>query len=56
MVRNTNFYFQIIPMSFILKPFDTVESISREDFKKNYLISRKPLIIIGLTKDYAWCR
>jgi len=39
-------------MSFILKPVDVVESISREDFKKNYLDSRKPLIIKGLTKDW----
>jgi len=39
-------------MSFILKPVDTVESISREDFKKNYLDKRKPLIIKGLTKDW----
>lgn len=39
-------------MSFILKPVDTIESISREDFKKNYLDKRKPLIIKGLTKDW----
>ncbi|PBJ13189.1 cupin-like domain-containing protein [Flavobacterium sp. ACN6] len=39
-------------MSFILKNVDTVESISREDFKKNYLDKRKPLIIKGLTKDW----
>lgn len=39
-------------MSFILKPVDVVESISREDFKKNYLDKRKPLIIKGLTKDW----
>jgi hypothetical protein len=39
-------------MSFNLKPVDTVESISREDFKKNYLDKRKPLIIKGLTKDW----
>ncbi|MES2417207.1 MAG: cupin-like domain-containing protein [Bacteroidota bacterium] len=39
-------------MSFILKPVDTVETISREDFKKNYLDARKPLIIKGLTKDW----
>lgn len=39
-------------MSFILKPVDTVETISRDDFKKNYLDKRKPLIIKGLTKDW----
>jgi hypothetical protein len=39
-------------MSFVLKPVDTVESITREDFKKNYLDRRKPLIIKGLTKDW----
>jgi len=39
-------------MSFILKPVDTVEFISREDFKKNYLDKRKPLIIKGLTNDW----
>lgn len=39
-------------MSFKLRPVDTVESISREDFKKNYLDKRRPLIIKGLTKDW----
>ncbi|MDQ8011428.1 MAG: cupin-like domain-containing protein [Flavobacterium nitrogenifigens] len=39
-------------MSFNLRSVDTVESISREDFKKNYLDKRKPLIIKGLTKDW----
>ncbi|MBP1224365.1 cupin-like domain-containing protein [Flavobacterium sp. 1355] len=39
-------------MSFILKPVDTVDSITREEFKKNYLDKRKPLIIKGLTKDW----
>ncbi|MCJ0741315.1 cupin-like domain-containing protein [Pedobacter montanisoli] len=39
-------------MSFILKPVDTVENISREDFIKNYLKPRKPLVIKGLTKDW----
>ena len=39
-------------MSFILKPVDTVETISPEDFKKNYLDPRKPLIIKGLTKEW----
>ena len=40
-------------MSFILKNVDTVDSITREDFKKNYLDKRKPLIIKGLTNDWA---
>ena len=39
-------------MSFILKNVDTVDSITREDFKKNYLDKRKPLIIKGLTNDW----
>ncbi|WP_461451229.1 cupin-like domain-containing protein [Mucilaginibacter sp.] len=39
-------------MSFILRPIDTVESISPSDFKKNYLDKRKPLIIKGLTKSW----
>jgi hypothetical protein len=39
-------------MSFILKPVDTVESISPADFKKKYLDPRKPLIIKGLTKNW----
>lgn len=39
-------------MSFILKPVDVVESISRKDFKKNYLDKRKPLIVKGLSKDW----
>src|ERR1700750_3190611 len=39
-------------MSFILKPVDTVESISPADFKKNYLDKRRPLIIRGLTKTW----
>lgn len=39
-------------MSFILKPVDTVENISKEDFKKNYLDPKRPLVIKGLTKDW----
>jgi hypothetical protein len=39
-------------MSFILKPVDTVETISREDFNKNYLKPKRPLVIKGLTKDW----
>lgn len=39
-------------MSFILKPVDTVDTISPEDFKSNYLDPRRPLIIKGLTKDW----
>ena len=39
-------------MSFILKPVDIVESITPEDFKKNYLKTKRPLVIRGLTKDW----
>ncbi|MDP5199250.1 cupin-like domain-containing protein [Flavobacterium sp. DG2-3] len=39
-------------MSFNLRSVDTVESISREDFKRNYLDKKKPLIIKGLTNDW----
>ena len=39
-------------MSFILKPVDIVDTISPEDFKKNYLKPRKPLIMKGLSKDW----
>ena len=39
-------------MSFILRPIDTVDIISPEDFKKNYLDKRRPLIIKGLTKTW----
>jgi len=35
-----------------LKPVDTVESISAEDFKKNYYNSKKPLVIKGLAKQW----
>jgi hypothetical protein len=39
-------------MSFKLSPIDTVESITPEDFKKNYLDARRPLVIKGLTKSW----
>lgn len=39
-------------MCFILNPIDTVENISPEDFKKNYLDPRRPLVIKGLTKSW----
>lgn len=39
-------------MSFILRPIDTVDTISPSDFKKNYLDKRRPLIIKGLTKTW----
>ena len=39
-------------MSFILKAVDTVETISPKDFRNNYLISRKPLVMKGLTKSW----
>lgn len=35
-----------------LKPVDTVESISPEDFKKNYYDVKKPLVIRGLAKQW----
>ena len=39
-------------MSFILRPVDTVDTISPADFKKNYLDARRPLVIKGLTKGW----
>lgn len=39
-------------MSFILSAVDTVETISPEDFQKNYLKPRRPLVIKGLTKTW----
>src|ERR1700749_3692205 len=39
-------------MSFILRPIDTVDTISPVDFTENYLKPRRPLIIKGLTKDW----
>jgi len=39
-------------MSFILHPIDTVDTISPEDFKKNYLNPRRPLVIKNLTKSW----
>jgi hypothetical protein len=39
-------------MSFILRPIDTVDTITPEDFKKNYLDARRPLVIKGLTKSW----
>ncbi|MFT3979356.1 MAG: cupin-like domain-containing protein [Ferruginibacter sp.] len=35
-----------------LKPVDTVESITPEDFKKNYYDPKKPLVIKGLAKKW----
>ena len=40
-------------MSFILKEIDSVDTISRSDFKQNYLNPRRPLIIKGLTGNWA---
>lgn len=40
-------------MSFILNPVDTVETISPVDFKNNYLKPRRPVVIKGLTKNWA---
>jgi len=39
-------------MQFDLSPIDTVDLISKEDFEKNYLNPRKPLIIKKLSKDW----
>jgi hypothetical protein len=39
-------------MQFDLAPIDTVDLISKEDFEKNYLIPRKPLVIKNLAKDW----
>lgn len=39
-------------MQFELSPIDTVDSISKADFEKNYLIPRKPLIIKNLAKEW----
>lgn len=39
-------------MSFILKAVDTVDTISPEDFRINYLLPRKPLVIKDLTKSW----
>jgi hypothetical protein len=40
-------------MSFVLRPIDTVENISAADFTANYLKPRRPLVIKGLTNDWA---
>jgi Cupin-like domain len=39
-------------MSFILRPIDTVQSITPEDFTANYLKPRRPLVIKGLTNNW----
>ena len=39
-------------MSFILRPIDTVDTISPEDFTEKYLKPRRPLVIKGLTKTW----
>src|ERR1700744_1632604 len=39
-------------MSVILKPIDTVDTISEADFKKNYLEARRPLVIKNLTQTW----
>ncbi|MCC8425150.1 cupin-like domain-containing protein [Mucilaginibacter sp. UR6-11] len=39
-------------MSFILRPIDTVDSITPQDFKEKYLDARRPLVIKGLTKNW----
>ncbi len=40
-------------MGFILSPVDTVSTIDPEDFKKNYLKARRPIVIKGLTENWA---
>jgi cupin-like protein len=40
-------------MSFILEPIDTVDYIDPSEFKEKYLKPRRPLIIKGLTSDWA---
>jgi hypothetical protein len=40
-------------MGFILRAIDTVDTIDAVDFKNNYLDKRRPLVIKGLTKDWA---
>lgn len=39
-------------MPFELTPIDTVDHISKEDFEKNYLNLRKPVVIKKLSKDW----
>src|SRR6201991_2280810 len=39
-------------MSFILRPIDTVDTISPEDFTEKYLKPRRPLVIKVLTKSW----
>jgi hypothetical protein len=39
-------------MSFILNPVDTVDTITPQDFKKNYLDARRPLVIKNLTHNW----
>jgi hypothetical protein len=39
-------------MCFELKPIDTVENITPEDFINNYLKPRRPLVIKGLTNNW----
>jgi hypothetical protein len=35
-----------------LHPIDTVENIQPADFKNNYYIPQKPLVITGLAKEW----
>ena len=39
-------------MSFDLSPIDIVDDISKEDFERNYLNARKPLIIKNMAKSW----
>ena len=40
-------------MSFILRPIDTIENITPADFTADYLKPRRPLVIKGLTNNWA---
>jgi hypothetical protein len=39
-------------MGFILSEVDTVDTISKDDFTKNYLLPRRPLVIKNLTQNW----
>ncbi|MBH2024757.1 MAG: cupin-like domain-containing protein, partial [Flavobacteriales bacterium] len=39
-------------MGLHLTPIDVVEDISQEDFRKKYLLSRKPVVIRNMAKNW----
>lgn len=39
-------------MALHLTPIDVVENITKEEFRKNYLLPRKPVVIKGITKNW----